>query len=45
MVREGLLSAAVGAAIASVIGALVTIFVERAWRRHKAKQQTPRGEP
>ena len=45
MGREGILSAAVGAAIASVIGALMTIFVERAWGRHKARQQKPREKP
>jgi hypothetical protein len=45
MVREGILSAAVGAAIASVIGALASLFVERAWRRRKAKQQKPHEEP
>lgn len=29
----------VGTVIASVIGALASLFVERAWRRHKAKRE------
>ena len=39
MLREGLFATAIKAAIVSAIGALVTILVERAWTRHKAKKR------
>jgi hypothetical protein len=38
MAIDGIIRTALGAAIASVIGALATLLVERAWKRHKAKQ-------
>ena len=41
MVREGVLSAAISAAVVGVIGALASLLVERAWRRHKSRQQKP----
>ena len=39
MASDGLVSIAVRAAIVSVIGALASLLVERAWRRRKAKQK------
>jgi hypothetical protein len=41
MVREGVLSAAISAAVVGVIGALASFLVERAGRRHKSRQQKP----
>ena len=41
MVREGVLSAAISAAVVGVIGALASFLVERAWRRHQSRQQKP----
>jgi hypothetical protein len=41
MVREGALGVAISAAVVGVIGALASLLVERAWRRHKSRQQNP----
>ena len=42
MADESLLPVVVKAVIVSVIGALASLLVERAWRRRKAKQQRER---
>jgi hypothetical protein len=44
MVGEGVLSAAISAAVVGVIGALASFLVERAWRRHKSRQQKPEDQ-
>ena len=45
MASEGLGGVIVRAVIVSVIGALASLFVERAWRRHKAKQRDEEPKP
>jgi uncharacterized membrane protein YeaQ/YmgE (transglycosylase-associated protein family) len=37
-------SSIVSTVVAGVIGALVSLFIERAWRRHKAKQKQKEEE-
>ena len=39
MVSGGLLNSVVSAVIAGMVGALASLLVERAWRRHTAKQK------
>ena len=39
MLNESLLTTAIKAGVVAAIGAFVTIFVERAWKRHKTRQQ------
>jgi hypothetical protein len=45
MASESLGGVIVRAVIVSVIGALASLFVERAWRRRKAKQRDEERKP
>lgn len=45
MAADGLVSTIVKAVIVSAIGAFASLFVERAWRRHKEKQREKEPKP